>query len=163
MGALNGTLAQPGTQLIESATTFDGPVTFTSAAPITTSAALTSTAALTSQSLNGTGPAPAAAVVTAGAGAGSTATQLKGHDLGGSVLITAAGTPAAGVVANITFGTALATAPVSVVVTIVDTTASPNTALAAGAANFSTTGFSVSSAVMTAAHAYLVSWVVVAS
>jgi hypothetical protein len=152
-----GTLQPPGTQLIESATVFDGPVTFTPGTPLSIQGPTTT------QSINGTGTAPTPAAVTAGAGAGSSVASFKGHDLGGSFVLTAAGTPAAGPVATITFGTALAAAPVAVVVSITDTTGSPILAIAGSAGAFAATGFSVVAPALTAAHTYLISYQVVAS
>lgn len=155
--SLNGTLQPPGTTLTLSAQTFDGPVTFTGNAPITAQGGTTT------QTINGTGTAPTIATITAGAGVGSTITAQKGHDLGGSFVLTAAGTPAAGPVASVTFGTALAAAPVSVVVSITDTTGSPVLAVASSSGAFATTGFSIVAPALTAAHTYLVSYQVVAS
>lgn len=155
--SLVGTLQPPGTRLVASATVFDGPVTFTSGAPVTTQGTTTL------QSLSGNGPVPTPAAVAAGAGTGSSVASFKGHDLGGSFVLTTAGTPAAGPVATITFGTPLPAAPVSVVVTATDTTGSPilTTTMSAGA--LATTGFSIVAGALTAAHTYLISYVVVAS
>lgn len=152
-----GTLQPPGTALVLSATTFDGAVTLTPGTPLTTQGATTV------QTINGTGTAPTPAAVAAGAGAGSSVASFKGHDLGGSFVLTAAGTPAAGPVATITFGTPLAAAPVSVVVSITDTTGSPVLAILSSAGAFATTGFSVIASALTAAHTYLVAYQVVAS
>ena len=152
-----GTLQAPGTTLTLSAQVFDGPVTVTPGNPLTTQGPVTA------QTMNGAGAAPTPATITAGAGAGSSVGSFVGHDLGGSFVLTAAGTPAAGPVASITFGTPLAKAPASVVVSIVDTTASPIVTLASGSGALSTTGFQIVAPVLTAAHAYLVCYQVVAS
>lgn len=152
-----GTLQPPGTVLVASAQVFDGPVTMTPGTP------LVNQGPTTVQTINGTGTAPTIATITAGAGVGSTITAQKGHDLGGSFVLTAAGTPAAGPVASVTFGAPLAAAPVSVVVSITDTTGSPVLAVASSSGAFATTGFSIVAPALTAAHTYLVSYQVVAS
>jgi|SRR5579859_2930184 len=152
-----GTLQPPGTTLTTSAQVFDGPVTMTPGTPFVNQGPTTV------KTLNGTGSAPVAAAITAGAGAGSSVASLVGHDLGGSFVLTTAGTPAAGPVASITFGTALAAAPVSVVVSIVDTTGSPILTVASGAGALATTGFSIVAPALTTAHTYLICWQVVAS
>lgn len=122
------------------------------------SAALPS-GALALLSVNGTGTAPAVAAGT-GAGVGATIGTQKGHDLGGSFVLTTAGTPAAGTLATITFGTPLAAAPASVIVTCWD-----NTGAAAVAVGYSATGTAITvlGPTTTTAHALLVSYAVVAS
>lgn len=115
--------------------------------------------AATVQSLNGAGTAP---VVAAGAGAGTGPSigSQKGHDLGGSFVLTTGTTPAAGTLATITFGTPLAAAPASVIVTCWD-----NTGAAAVAVGYSATASAITvlGPATTAAHALLVSYLVVVS
>lgn len=53
-----------------------------------------------------------AVVIGAGAGAGAAVTASSGCDQWGSVTFTSAGTPAAGVLLTVTFGTPYAVAPV---------------------------------------------------
>ena len=111
-------------------------------------AALTAAAA-------GTSAAGTIVPVTAGAGVGATVAVAAPHvptDAGGRFNLTAAGTPAAGVVAQVFFTGAYGSAPL-VEVEITDTTASPNLSIAASA-EATTTGFTVVSAVLTAAHVY---------
>jgi hypothetical protein len=143
--------------LIESQTVFDNTVTFSPGTP------LVSQGPVTLNTINGGGTVPTIATVTAGAGVGSTATLKVGHDVGGSFVLTAAGTPAAGPIATVTFGTPLTAAPVSVVVSAVDTTGSPLLVVNVGAGAFATTGFSIVGPALTAAHTYLISYQVVAS
>ena len=114
------------------------------------------------QGLFGGGPAPALAA-GAGAGAGASVGTQKGHDLGGSFVVTTAGTPAAGALATVTFGTALPAAfTPAVIVTCWDNTGAA--AIAVGPTSVSVTGFTVSTgATATAAHALLVSYFVVAN
>lgn len=159
MGVDSGVTAPAGTYLDLANRYIDGTYTFRSGAKMVT----TDATAVQLQGINGTGVAPTPAAVAAGAGTGSSVSGFKGHDLGGSFVLTTAGTPAAGVVATITFGTALAAAPVSVVVTAVDTTGSPILAVNMGAGTFTTTGFSIASVALTTAHTYLISYQVVAS
>lgn len=154
-----GTLAPAGVMRIDSDVWYDGNVSVRSGASFNVS----STSGFAVQALNGTGKAPTIAPVAAGAGTGSTATSAVGHDLGGSFVLTAAGTPAAGPIATVTFGTPLTAAPVSVVVSCVDTTGSPLLTINVGAGAFSTTGFSIVGPALTAAHTYLISYQVVAS
>lgn len=157
MGSLNGTLQQPGVVLVESQTVFDGTVTLGPGVP------LVSQGPVSLNSINGGGTAPTIAPVAAGAGTGSTATAKVGHDVGGSFVLTAAGAPAAGPIATVTFGTPLTAAPVSVVVSCVDTTGSPLLVVNVGAGAFTATGFSIVGPALTAAHTYLISYQVVAS
>lgn len=154
--SLNGTLQPPGTTLVLSAQTFDGPVTFTGNAPVTAQGGTTT------QSLSGTGTAPTVAA-GAGAGVGATITLQKGHDIGGSFVITAAGTPAAGVDATVTFGTALAAAPASILFQIQNTTTNaPVTTCYL--TSITATGFAISNtAALVATDTYLVNYQVVAS
>lgn len=112
------------------------------------------------QGLFGGGALPVLAA-GAGAGAGATVGTQKGHDLGGSFVVTTAGTPAAGALATVTFGTALpaAFAP-SVLVTCWDQTGAA--AVAVGPTSVSGTGFTVSTgAVATAAHNLLIAYLVI--
>lgn len=155
----NGVLPPPGTQRIQADVWYDGAVTVRSGASFNVAASN----GFATQAINGSGTAPAIAPVAAGAGTGSTATAKVGHDLGGSFVLTAAGTPAAGPIATVTFGTPLTAAPVSVVVSCVDTTGSPLLTVSVGAGAFSTTGFSIVGPALTAAHTYLISYQVVAS
>lgn len=128
------------------------------------------------------GIGPLAAAGTGGAGAGST-TQYPGgtgtgasavdtlnyrpNDSRGTFLLNAAGTPAAGLLAQVNFAQPYS-GPVNVVVTAVDTTASPVVSVPVGAVlattgSGATTGFQVaSSAGLTAAHAILISYEVTA-
>lgn len=149
-----GISAPPGVVLVESQTWFDNAVT------VTRGGSFTANGPMTAQSLSGTGTVPSAAA-GAGAGTGAATSSRVGHDIGGSFVLTAGTTPAAGVVATVTFGTALSAAPVSVVVSCVDTTA--NAPVDVGAAALATTGFSVYGPALTASHTYLISYVVVAS
>ena len=110
------------------------------------------------QGLAGTGPAPTLAA-GAGAGAGASVGSQLGHDLGGSFVVTTAGTPAAGALATVTFGTALAAAPAAVLVTCWDNTGAA--AVAVGPTSISKTGFTVSTgATATAAHGLLIAYLV---
>lgn len=108
------------------------------------------------QGLGGTGPAPAVAA-GAGAGTGAAISAQKGHDLGGSFICTTAGTPAAGTLATVTFGTALAAAPAAVLVTCWD-----NTGAAAVAVGYSATATAITvlGPATTAAHALLITYLV---
>ena len=115
----------------------------------------------TIQGLNGAGTAPTVAA-GAGAGSGAAVSARKGHDLGGSFIVTTAGTPAAGALATVTFGTALAAAPAGVLVTCWDNTGAAG--IDAGPTSVATTGFTVSTGTSaTAAHALLITYVVIAS
>lgn len=99
--------------------------------------------------------------VLAGAGAGASvaiASTTECSDNGGTFQLTAAGTPAAGVVAQAFWSAAYSPSPLPLVlVELTDTTASPNTTVAASAVA-SATGFTVVSAVLTAAHVYSVTY-----
>jgi hypothetical protein len=110
------------------------------------------------QGIAGGGPAPVAAA-GAGSGAGATAGSQAGHDLGGSFIITTAGTPAAGALAAVTFGTPLTAAPAMVLVTCWDQTAAASVAV--GVTSVSKTGFTVSTgATPVTGHSLLVSYLV---
>src|SRR5579859_7113860 len=110
--------------------------------------------------LYGTSPPPTVAA-GAGAGAGASVGSQAGHDLGGSFVVTTAGVPAAGALATVTFGTALAAAPAAVLVTCWDQTGAA--AVAVGVTSVTANGFAVSGPATTAAHALLVNYTVVAS
>lgn len=118
------------------------------------------------------GIGPLAASGTGGAGAGSTFSYIGGtgtgtsavdtlntgpNDMRGSFNIATAGTPAAGLIAQVNFQNAF-TGPVCVVVSAVDVTASPNVSVPVGAvmntsAPGTTTGFTIAtSSALTAAH-----------
>lgn len=125
------------------------------------------------------GIGPLAASGTGGAGAGATTSYNGGtgtgasavdtintvpNDTRGQFILTTAGTPVAGLVAQVNF-TEPYRDPVTVVVNCVDTTASPNVALAMGAvlsgtAPGATTGFQIVSTAtaLTTAHAYLITY-----
>lgn len=111
----------------------------------------------------GTSAAGTIIPVAAGAGAGSSAAIAAANecsDNGGTFQLTAAGTPAAGVVAQGFWSANYQPAPLPVVlVEITDTTASPVIPVAA-AAVASATGFTIQSAVLTAAHVYSVTYTV---
>jgi hypothetical protein len=125
------------------------------------------------------GIGPLAVSGTGGAGAGSTTSYNGGtgtgssavdtlltnpNDTRGQFLLTAAGTPVAGLIAQVNFTQAY-TRPVTVTATCLDTTASPVVAIPvgvqlSGTAPGSTTGFQVASSAtaLTAAHAYLITY-----
>ena len=154
-----GHLPPAGTTLDLQNKWIDGTYTFRSGAQMVS----TDPGAVQLQGVNGTGTAPTYAAVAAGAGTGSSVGTAKGHDVGGSFVLTTAGSPAAGSVATVTFGTPLPAAPASVVVNILDTTASPNAPVSAAPGSITTTGFSIYTGALTTAHAYLVTFQVVAS
>ncbi len=128
------------------------------------------------------GIGPLAASGTGGAGAGATTSYVGGTGTGasavdtlstrptdqrGQFVLTTAGTPVAGLVAQVNFAQPY-NAPVQVVVNCVDTTASPNVALAMGAvlqssAPGTTTGFQIVSTgtALTTAHAYQITYSVI--
>jgi hypothetical protein len=117
----------------------------------------------------GTGGAGAGATTSypGGTGTGASAVDTIGYkpnDARGSFILTAAGTPVAGLVAQVNFAQPYAN-PVNVVVTCVDLTASPVVAIPVGAqlattGSGATTGFQVASSgtALTAAHNYLISY-----
>lgn len=127
------------------------------------------------------GIGPLAAGGTGGAGAGSTTTYNGGTGSGatavdtigtaptdnrGQFLLTAAGTPAAGLIAQVNFNNPFKK-PVNVVATCLDVTASPVLAIPVGVQLASTgvgatTGFQIASSAtaLTAAHNYLITYVV---
>jgi hypothetical protein len=125
------------------------------------------------------GIGPLAAAGTGGAGAGSTTSYNGGtgtgatavdtigtapNDTRGQFILTAAGTPVAGLIAQVNFTQAYEK-PVVAQVTAIDTTASPNVAIAMGSVMTGTapgavTGFQIVSTAtaLTAAHAYLIQY-----
>lgn len=105
----------------------------------------------------GTAPTPAAGT---GAGTGASVGSQLGFDMAGSFVVTTAGTPAAGVLATVTFGLALNAAPAAVIVTCWDQTGAA--AVAVGPTSISKTGFSVSTgATATTAHNLLITYTVI--
>jgi hypothetical protein len=137
--------------------------------------------ALSNNASTSVGFGPLAVSGTGGAGAGSTVTYVGGTSTGttavdtigtkpndsrGQFILTAAGTPVAGLVAQVNF-TEPYTQPVTVLVNCLDTTASPVVALAMSAQLASTgvgatTGFQIASTgtALTAAHAYQITYTV---
>lgn len=127
-----------------------------------------------------TGIGPVAVSGTGGAGAGATFSYVGGTSTGatavdtlntapndsrGQFVITTAGTPVAGLIAQVVF-TEPYTGPVNVVVSAVDTTASPVVSVPVGAvltstAPGATTGFTIaSSSSLTTAHAIEITYIV---
>ena len=107
------------------------------------------------------GPAP---TVTIGAGAGTgtvaTISAATGTDFAGNFTVnTGTGGTAAGTLATVTFGYQLPVAPAAVLVTVAD--AATPTAIAVGAANLATTGFSLVTAAPSASKHYTVNYVVI--
>lgn len=153
-----GHLPPAGTTLDLTNRWIDGQYTFRSGATMVS----TDPGAVKLQGINGSGTAPTVAAGT-GAGTGATITSQLGHDLGGSFVITAAGTPAAGVDATVTFGTALTAAPASILFSIQNTTA--NTPITTCyLTSIASTGFAISNtAALVATDTYLVNYQVVAS
>ena len=123
--------------------------------------------------VSGTGGAGAGATTSynGGTGTGSSAVDTIGtapNDSRGQFVLTTAGTPVAGLVAQVNFAQAY-TQPVTVNVTAVDTTASPPVAVAmaavlTGTAPGATAGFQIVSTAtaLTTAHAYLIAYEVAA-
>jgi hypothetical protein len=109
--------------------------------------------------LYGTGTAPVVAA-GAGAGAGATIGTQLGFDLGGSFIVTTAGSPAAGAIATVTFGTALTAAPACILLNGWDQTAGTPVGVSFGISSVSKTGFTVSGPALTTAHAVLVNYFV---
>jgi hypothetical protein len=99
------------------------------------------------------------APLAAGAGVGSAVSGVVANDRRGSFGLTAAGTPAAGVCANVIFANPYAAAPAAVLVNIYDVT-DTTAPVACDAAAVTAAGFSIVSAVLTASKAYLVNYVV---
>jgi hypothetical protein len=135
--------------------------TIANAGTFTNTGTVTLGTGATLQTLNGAGTAP---VITVGAGAGSGGSVggAVGHDIAGSFVVTTAGSPAAGSLATVVFGTALAAAPVGVIMSAADTTGG-GSAVAVAADTFSMTGFTVVGPALTTANTYLISYLVVAS
>lgn len=128
------------------------------------------------------GIGPLATGGTGGAGAGSTTSYVGGTGTGGSAVdtlstapndsrgqfvLTAAGTPVAGLVAQVNFTNPYSDPIGSINVTCVDVTASPNVAIPVGAvlnssAPGTVTGFQIacSGTALTAAHNYQISYAV---
>lgn len=130
------------------------------------------------------GIGPLAAAGTGGAGAGSTTSYVGGtgtgasavdtanttpNDTRGQFVLTTAGTPVAGLVAQVNFAQPYADPIGAIVVTCVDQTASPQVTVAMGVvlqtgATGTTTGFQIVSTgtALTTAHAYAISYHVIA-
>jgi hypothetical protein len=128
------------------------------------------------------GIGPLAVSGTGGAGAGATTSYVGGtstgatavdtlntapNDTRGQFILTTAGTPVGGLVAQVNF-TQPYTRPVTVVVNCLDTTASPEVALAMSAVllatgSGATTGFQIVSTAtaLTTAHAYQITYSVI--
>lgn len=117
---------------------------------------------------SGTGGAGAGSTTAypGGTGTGATAVDTLGYrpnDSRGSFILAAAGTPVAGLVAQVNFA-APYQSPVNVNVSAVDLTASPNVSVAVGAVlaitgSGATAGFQIASTpALTAAHSYLISY-----
>lgn len=113
---------------------------------------------LTVPSLAGGGTAPVVAGVTH-----CVASAAVGHDLGGSFVLTTDGTSiTAGTMATVTFGNTYASAPVAVLISVVDTT-STHTAVSTVIADVSTTAITIkNTASTTASHTFLVTYIVIA-
>lgn len=159
-----GRMAPPGTQLVLSNVWEDATVQMRSGSTFTVDpgASVLLGAGASMQALNGSGPAPSVAA-GAGAGVGATIGALAGHDLGGTFTVTAAGTPTAGVIATVTFGTALGAAPVSVLFSVTGVT-TPGAVATCYPTAVTASGFSISdTAALTAAAVYLVYYQVVAT
>lgn len=127
------------------------------------------------------GIGPLAASGTGGAGAGATTAYVGGtstgatavdtlntspDDVAGTFVLAAAGTPVAGLIAQVNFKQAYGT-PVTVLATCVDVTASPNVAVPVGVvlnatAPGTTAGFQIASAgtALTTAHNYQIAYIV---
>ena len=97
--------------------------------------------------------------LASGAGVGSSVTGVVANDRRGSFGITSAGTPAAGVIANIIFANAYAAAPAAVLVNIYDVT-DTTAPVACDSAAVTAAGFSIISAALTTAKNYVVNYVV---
>jgi hypothetical protein len=114
---------------------------------------------LTALGLNGTGTAPVIAGVTH-----CVSSAPAGHDMGGSFVLTTDSTSAgAGTIATITLGTALGAAPVAVLISMVDTTATVTAVTTVVATSTSAVITIKNTASMTASHTFLVTYVVIAS
>lgn len=97
--------------------------------------------------------------LAAGAGVGSSVSGVVANDRRGSFGLTSAGTPAAGVIANVIFANPYAAAPAAVLVNIYDVT-DTTAPVACDAAAVTAAGFSIIAAALTTAKAYLVNYVV---
>lgn len=151
--------APAGTILDLAARWVEGPITYRPSATVT----VQSSTGFKVQGLNGTGAAPTV-TVGAGAGTGATVTGRVGWDVGGSFVLNAGTTPAGGILATVTFGTPLPTAPVSVVVSAGNSTAAATSDISVGAISLSTTGFTIQGSAPAASPAtYVISYQVVAS
>lgn len=109
--------------------------------------------------LYGTGTAPTLAA-GAGAGVGAAISAQLGFDLGGSFTLTTAGTPAAGVLASVTFGTALTAAPAMVLTSCWDTSAGTPVFVGTAATSITKTAFNISGPATTTAHALAINYFV---
>ena len=119
--------------------------------------------------VSGTGGAGAGATTSYNGGTGTGATAVDTlktapNDSRGQFVLTTSGTPVGGLVAQVNFTQAYS-GPVNVLVSCLDTTASPVVALAmgvqlSGTAPGATTGFQIVSATtaLTTAHAYLITY-----
>ena len=113
------------------------------------------------------GGAGATTSYNGGTGTGSSAVDTLGtnpNDVSGQFLLTTAGTPVAGLIAQVNFKEPYSK-PIAVQVSAIDTTASPNLAIAMGAvltatAPGATTGFQIVSTAtaLTTAHVYLITY-----
>lgn len=110
-------------------------------------------------STTGTTVAGTIVPVAAGAGTGSAVSGVTANDRRGSFGLTAAGSPAAGAVANVFFNWPYPAAPAAVVCNIVDTTDS-TAPITCGVGNVSAAGFTIYAAALTTAKAYTVNYVV---
>lgn len=97
--------------------------------------------------------------LAAGAGVGSSVSGVVANDRRGSFGLTSAGTPAAGVIANVIFANPYAAAPAAVLVNIYDVTDS-TAPVAADSAAVTAAGFSIIAAALTTAKNYVVNYVV---
>lgn len=109
---------------------------------------------------NGTTVAGTVVPVNAGLGTGSTITALNANDRRGSFVATAAGTPVAGVVAQVFFAQPYAVAPAAVVVSAVNTT-DVTASITVAAGSITVAGFTIVSTVPVAAKAYSVQYAVI--
>lgn len=113
----------------------------------------------------GTTAAGTVVPVAAGAGTGSSTAIITGsspNDSRGQFNLVTAGTPAAGAVATVNFSAPYSQLPGCVVVTMLDTTASPAAPILCSASSVTQTGFSISTGALTTAHTYTVNYEVVA-
>lgn len=109
----------------------------------------------------GTSVAGTIVPVAAGAGSGSSTAVPAGatpNDTRGVFNIVTAGTPAAGAVATVNFAAPYSQAPGAIVVTVLDTTASPAAPILAAVSSVTGAGFSISTGALTTAHTYQVNY-----